>query len=127
MIYRRFDTFYTKVFFRDRPFLLIGIGALCIHGLIWLLLILGFDTFRATDTEYITLHYRIIFGTDFIARWESIFLIPGLGAGMIVLNTMIARAIYHIGRIVSVALMSAACVGNALLLLVLYLLLQINQ
>lgn len=127
MIHPRLDAFYTKFFLRDRQFFLLFAGAVGVNALIWTLLALGLDTFRPSDTEYITLHYKIIFGTDFIARWETIFLIPGLGVFFIAVNMVVGRSMYHIQKTLSNALMLTALFGNVVLFFALYLLLRVNQ
>lgn len=120
------DAIYTKLFYRDGYFFLFLSGALALHILIWGALIVFFDTFRPIDTDYIALHYSIVIGADFIARWESIFLVPGIGAFLILCNTLLGRAMMHTNMNLARALALAALVGNGVLVYVLFLLYRIN-
>ena len=120
------DASYTKFFYRDRLFLLFFIGACALHFLIWALLFVFFDTFRPPDTDYIALHAAVIVGTDYIARWESIFLLPALGGFLIVCNTLLAGALIHTNKRLSRALSLTALCGNGVLVYALYLLYRIN-
>ncbi len=100
---------------------------LCIlHGLLWILLILGLDTFRSGDREYIILHYKIFFGTDFVARWFSIYLLPLVGLAVLGVTIFLQGAVYHIERRLAYALSFTALLVQALLLVGLALLIQIN-
>lgn len=121
------DTLYTKFFFRDRPFFLFIAGSGGLTILLWLFLIINLDTFRPSDTEYITLHYKMIVGTDFIARWESIFLIPALAVFIVICNTALARGMIHAHKPLARALACAALITTAVLFFSLYLLYRINQ
>ncbi|MBI4253372.1 hypothetical protein HY623_04340 [Candidatus Uhrbacteria bacterium] len=127
MLHPSLDALYTKFFFRDRPFFLFIAGAGGLSILSWLFLIINLDTFRPSDTEYITLHYKMIVGTDFIARWESIFLIPALAVFIVVCNTALARGMIHAHKPLARALSCAALITSAVLYMSLTLLYRINQ
>lgn len=127
MVPVRFDAIYTRLFFRDAPYFLCMSGALAVHFLLWAFVGLGLNTFRPSDTEYITLHYKIIFGTDFIARWESILLIPALGAFILICNGSVGRSMIRTNRARARAFAAVALCANVVLLLSLYLLYRVNR
>lgn len=126
MIRHQWNAFYAKVFLRDPLFFAFLATAVGLYALMWIFLILTFDTFRPSDSEYIILHAKIIFGTDYIARWESIFLLPALAAFLIICNTILGRAMMYTHKPLARALGFAALAGTAVLLFGLYLLYQIN-
>ena len=128
MVFRHsWDAFYTKAFHRDRYFFLYTLGTLVMYILLWILLIAGLDTFRPSDTDYITLHYKIIMGTDFIARWETIFLLPAFAAFCIGVNTVLGHRLYHIQKTL-MRMLAATSFGVTLVVFAaLLLLLRINQ
>jgi len=121
------NSLYTKIFLRDRTlFILAGITAL-VHGLIWFLLFLGFDTLYSPDREYITLHYNSVFGADFVARWFTIFLIPLCGLVLVGINMFIGYRVYNINKHLTYTCALTALVVNILLLTALQLLLRANS
>lgn len=126
MIHPLLDTVYTKTFFRDRFFFSIFSFGVMAHGVLWILLFLGFDTLVTSDTQYITLHYRVLFGTDFVAQWFSIFFIPFVGLLVGCVNYTLARTLYNIEHRLAYALEWAALAVQGILIFALYLLLQIN-
>ncbi|MBI4600229.1 hypothetical protein HY732_04920 [Candidatus Uhrbacteria bacterium] len=126
MLHPLLDTWYTRAFFRDHLFFGISSAALFAHAAVWLLLFLGFDTIYTSDREYITLHYKILFGTDFVAQWFVIFLVPLVGLFVLIVNFILERTLYHIERRLAYALAAAALAVNSILIFALYLLLQVN-
>ena len=126
MMKQTIDALYTKLFYRDRPLFLFLCGAFALHFLTWGALFFFFDTFRPQDTDYIALHYSTVIGTDFIARWESIFLVPGLGTFLIVCNMLLGRQMMHVNKRLAHALALTALVGNGVLVYVFFLLYRIN-
>jgi len=126
MIHPILDRYYTKLFFRDRVFSLFFVAGLLAHAAQWILLFLAFDTIYSPDKAYITLHYKIIFGTDFVAQWFSIFLVPLVGLAVFIINALISRTLYNIDKRLAIACMATAFFVNAVLLWALYLLLQVN-
>ena len=120
------DTLYTKLFYRDRPLFLFFIGALALHFLIWILLFVFLDTFRSPETDYIALHAAVIVGTDYIARWESVFLVPALSVFLMICNTLLAGALIHLNKRLSRAFSATALCANGALVTALYLLYRIN-
>lgn len=126
MLHPILDTAYTRAFFRDRLLFLISLAGIFTHGALWLLLFLGFDTIYTPDREYITLHYKILFGTDFVGQWFSIFLVPFTGMIVLGVNFFLARTLYHIEHRLAYVLVSASFAVQGMLVFALYLLLQIN-
>ena len=126
MLHPTIDTFYTKVFFRDRLLFFLSCGGMVVYGALLLLLSLGFDTLYTSDREYITLHYKILFGTDFVAQWFYIFLIPLAGVVVFALNFFVGRVLYNIERNLTYASMAVALLVQGLLFFGLILLLQVN-
>ncbi len=126
MIHPLLDAVYTRAFFRDRLFFIVFFLGCLLHAVLWTLLFLGFDTLATSDTQYITLHYKILFGTDFVAQWFSLFLVPLCGFLILGINYFLGRTLYHIERRFSIALAAAALAVQVILVFSLYLLLQVN-
>jgi hypothetical protein len=126
MIHPLLDACYTRAFFRDRLLCIVSILGLAAHAALWFLLFLGFDTVYSSDREYITLHYKVLFGADSVAQWFFIFLLPLGGLAVVFINFVLARALYHIDRRYSIALQAVSCAANAVLIAALYFLLQVN-
>lgn len=126
MLHPILDTAYTRAFFRDRLLFLLSLAGIGMHGALWVLLFLGFDTIYTPDREYITLHYKILFGTDFVGQWFSVFLVPLTGMIVLAVNFFLARTLYHIEHRLAYVLVSASFVVQGILVFALYLLLQIN-
>lgn len=65
----------------------------------------------------IALHYNVFFGVDRVGAWQSVFLIPALAGGFLLVNFVSAVLIHANERFVSKALALHTLVVNFLLAL----------
>lgn len=103
-----FSNFFSK--FKDRTkrffwhgfwtdpviFFSIALALLANIGL-WVAL---FWTAVPTDSPII-LHYNIYFGVDVVGNWKSLFFMPTLALGMLLLNLGLARFFYYKERLIA--------------------------
>lgn len=73
-----------------------------------------FWTAVPTDAPII-LHYNIYFGVDVVGNWKSLFFMPALAAGLLVLNLMLSRFFYYKERLASYLFAAAALVLQLLM------------
>lgn len=126
MLPKPLDFLYTKLFLRDRIIFILSSATAIMHAAIWFLLFLGFDNVYSPDREYITLHYNSVFGTDFVARWFTIFLIPVCGLVFALINTFVGYRVYNLNKHLTYACSLTALIGTIFLFVALQLLLRMN-
>jgi hypothetical protein len=73
-----------------------------------------FWTAVPTDAPII-LHYNIYFGVDVVGNWKSLFFMPALAAGLLILNLMLSRFFYYKERLVSYLFAATALVLQLLM------------
>lgn len=78
---------------------------------LWIALFL---TVTPTDVPII-LHYNIYFGVDVIGDWKSLFFMPTLAAGLLLLNLVLSRFFYYKERLVSYLFAGTALVLQLLM------------
>ena len=117
---------YTVLFFRDQAFFLTTITALVGNGALWMLLAWQFAILYQPGRDYIALHYKVVFGVDWLGRWYYIFLVPITGLVGLVLQYLLARRAYHYQKTVQRLLMIAAVACQVILFFSLYLIIQAN-
>ncbi|MDO8571700.1 MAG: hypothetical protein Q7R79_03395 [bacterium] len=117
---------YTVLFFRDRVFLLMTITTLIGNAALWVLLAWQFTVLYQPGRDYIALHYKVVFGVDWLGRWYYIFLIPVTGLVVFVLHYFLARRAYHYQKTIQHLLMIAAGACQIILFFSLYLIIQAN-
>lgn len=106
----------------QRLFLSSGSVAGLLNVVSWLLAVLWFD--RTTPT--IILHYNIYFGPDGFGSWFDLLTIPGIGTIMIIVNIGLAIWLWRRDRFLSYVVMMAAVIVQAILLVAMALLIQLN-
>ena len=73
-----------------------------------------FRTVTPTDLPII-LHYNIHFGVDAVGNWKSLFFMPALGGGLLILNAVLSRFFYYKERLVSYLFAGTALVLQLLM------------
>lgn len=63
----------------------------------------------------IPLHYNVHSGIDLFGPWWRIFLIPEIGAGLLLVNTLAALFYWHRERTLSLLFLGTAVVGESVL------------
>ena len=72
------------------------------------------------------LHYNIIFGVDYVGDWWKIFVMPGIGLGIIILNFGGAIYSYNTDKLLSRIITVFTAVLQIFLALAVYLIVDIN-
>lgn len=55
----------------------------------------------AADRQFIPLHYNVYFGTDQFGIWYQVFILPAIGASLLIINTMFQAVFYHREHVLS--------------------------
>lgn len=88
---RKFSLAFSRTFWTDRSVqVLLGLSV-AVNALSW------YALWRVArpDSGFLTLHYTISIGIDRIGSWSELFIMPGLGTGVFLLNTLIAWMIWR--------------------------------
>ncbi len=102
-------------------------SAACVfHLFVWGILAANFQTVYQPTKEFITLHYKVGIGPDFVGPWYVIFGIPLLGLAVLIVNCVLSRTVYHQERFSAYALAAAAASIQIILGWVLYLTVKAN-
>lgn len=120
-----FDTAYEKFFFRD-IIMTIGSGAALVGQVLMYALIARYSAVLSGN-EFLSLHYKIFMGADYVGRWQYIFLLPFSGFVCIAVNYVFSRMLFYSYRSTAQILMVCAALFQYLLLFAVYLLIQINM
>ncbi len=117
---------YTTLFFRDRGFFLATLFAWLSHSVLWILLLWRFNIVYQGGRDYIALHYKVVFGVDWLGQWYSIFLLPMTGMIIIVTHYLLAKHSYHQQKTFVYLLMGSAIACQCVLVFALSLIIQAN-
>ena len=78
------------------------------------------------DQSFIPLHYNIYLGVDLFGRWQRIFILPGIGLFIFILNTILALFLYDKKEIISYFLTICSTLVQLFLLIATILTILIN-
>ncbi|MEK7103231.1 MAG: hypothetical protein AAB870_02695 [Patescibacteria group bacterium] len=125
-IKRTLHTIYSKVFLRDRGYMIpLGINValqLLLWGMVWYYK----GVIYQPDREFFALHYKVQYGIDFLAPWYYVLAIPAFGLLIVIMNATLARYGHLHERFGMHVAMIGACVAQVILLWALYLIIQVN-
>lgn len=121
-----FSQTYTALFFRERNFFLLTLASIGIHFSIWLLFLWRLSVIYQPSREYTILHYKVVFGADWLGRWYMLFLIPLTGLCILIGQYILARFSHRYQKFFVSPLMVVAACCQGILLVALYLIIQVN-
>lgn len=101
-----------RPFFQDRMIYINVFLAFAINILIWITLFWQVEDF----TALIPLHYNIYFGIDLLGPWYQIFVLPGVGLGIILVNLILGIFYFNREKILSYFLIGVGTIVQFLLL-----------
>ena len=78
------------------------------------------------DQAFIPLHYNIYLGVDLFGRWHRIFLLPGIGLFIFLLNSILALYIYSKNELASYFLSIVSSLIQIILLVATIMVILIN-
>lgn len=123
---RKCDQLQNILFYRNKALLYLYGTATVLHLLLWGTLLVNIQTVYQPTKEFITLHYKVGIGPDFVGPWYAIFAIPFIGLVVLGLNCALGKLAYHYERYSVYSLAVGACCAQIMLLWVLYLILKAN-
>jgi len=94
-ISEKFKRFFWHGFWTDPLIFFSVVLAILANAGLWAVL---YSTVTPTDMPII-LHYNIYFGVDSVGSWKSLFFMPTLSAGLLVVNLVLARFFYYKERV----------------------------
>lgn len=121
-----FDRLYTRIFFRDRWYFGGLLSSVLLNIAIWALIIWRFDVLYRVGGSQLALHYKVVYGIDFLANWYYAVLLPLGGLAFIVLNYFFARMAYHYQRLAVYSLVLTAVFAQCILLWAMHLIIRVN-
>lgn len=80
----------------------------------------------AGDRPFIPLHYNVYVGVDAFGPWYDVFVLPMLGAALLVVNLVFQAAFYERERVLSAFFAVATLVTEAVLLVAMVLIVLLN-
>lgn len=111
-----------KVFIKD-PWIIVPL----VTGLATQLFVWPFIFFQLGQrSDYLFLHYNIIFGVDLVGPWWKILYLPLGGLGIIILNIALSLYIYNHDKLISRMLLFFAALFSLFLVWAVYLAVDIN-
>ncbi|MFA6474746.1 MAG: hypothetical protein WCV88_00930 [Patescibacteria group bacterium] len=97
--------------------------AVLVNTAAWLLIFLAVDRMN----PIIVLHYNIYFGPDIFGAWTDLFVLPGLGLGLIVLDFILTTWLWRKDRFLAYVATVGAVAAQATILVSVYLMVLINR
>jgi hypothetical protein len=91
--------------------------------LMWIYLFMN----HVSSAYPVILHYNLFFGVDEVGEYDKIFILPGIGLVLLLINTLLANFFYRIERIAAYLLTFNTFILQALLLLASYLVIKVNS
>ena len=111
-----------KVFIKD-PWIIIPL----ITGLTTQLFVWPYIFFQLGQrSDYLFLHYNIIFGVDLVGPWWKILYLPLGGLAIIILNFLLSLYIYNQDKLISRMLLFFAALFSLFLAWAVYLAVDVN-
>lgn len=80
----------------------------------------------AKDRPYIPLHYNVYLGVDNFGPWYGIFVLPGLGLTLLVVNIVFETVFFRREHILSKFFAIATVIAEAVLLIAMILIVLLN-
>jgi len=114
---------------KNRTLIIATIISLCLNLFIWLLIYFRLRPMvklLPADQAFIPLHYNTYLGVDSFGNWLNIFLLPGLGLLIFLINTLLAVLIYNRKDILSYFLVLTNLISQLLLLIATVFIILIN-
>lgn len=112
--------------FRDKVLVYLYGAALIVHIFVWGILLVNFQTVYQPTKEFITLHYKVGIGPDFVGPWYMILVIPLASLALLILNCLLGRMLYHQERFSAYSLAATALCGQIVIGWILYLIVKAN-
>lgn len=76
-------------FFKSKYLLAFFIVPLALNIAAWLVILYFFRN----ESGNVVLHYNILYGTDYRGEWRELYIIPGVGLAILLLNAIIGKLI----------------------------------
>lgn len=123
---RAIDQVQHFLFYRNTALFYLYAATALAHIFLWGILIANRHIIYQPSKEFITLHYKVGIGPDFVGPWYGILALPFLGLAILVGNCIIGRWVYHSERFSSYALAVGALYLQLILAWSLYLIVKAN-
>lgn len=123
---RSFDQLQHVLFYRNTTLVYLYGAAAITHVFLWGILIANRTIVYQPAKEFITLHYKVGIGPDFVGPWYGILVLPLFGLAVLVGNCIIGRWAYHSERFSSYALAASALYLQLIFAWALYLIVKAN-
>ncbi len=117
---------FTTLVFRDVLFRTLFILSVVLNLAMWGVLYWKFSPLQALG-DRLPLHYNVYFGIDFVGPWYKVFIMPLAGIFFVVVNFVLADAIYLRDKVTSYFLVGSATFAQALIFLAAYAVIMLNQ
>jgi len=98
--------FFKKGYFSDKIILWMSVAALVINLVNWAILAIFV---RDVDFQII-LHYNVYFGVDQTGDWKLSFFLPAIGLVLFLVNLVLSRFFYSLGKKIAAYLVLGAAV-----------------
>ncbi len=109
-------------YIKDKRIIFLFTGAVVLNFIVWFLLYRNITPQEGP----IFLHYNIYFGVDLIGEWYRLYLLPGVGIIILLINVYLGYLCYKRHAILAVLVLSLTVFIQAILLISAYLLIRVN-
>ncbi len=114
------------LFFRNKALFYLYGSACVVHIVMWGVFFANLQTIYQPTKEFITLHYKVGIGPDFVGPWYVILTIPLCAMIVLILNCFLGRLIYHNERFSAYTLAATALMVQLVCGWALYLIIKAN-
>ncbi|MEA1937321.1 MAG: hypothetical protein U9N04_04395 [Patescibacteria group bacterium] len=111
-----------RSYWKNKTIMSIFFSSCLVNIFLWIFL---FKNQRNSELPII-LHYNLFFGVDYLGSYNEIYLLPAVGATIIILNTILGCLLYERGKLASYFLVFNIFIVQLFLLLAGYLIVEIN-
>lgn len=80
----------------------------------------------SADNPYIPLHYNVYMGIDESGPWQRVFVLPAIGLGLLVVNTILQVVLHKREKVLSTFFAVTTVAGEAILLVSMVLIVLLN-
>lgn len=112
---QKWDHMQHFLFYRNKVLAHLYEAAALAHLAMWGILAANIQTVYQPKKEFITLHYKVGIGPDFVGPWYLILLFPLFGCAVLISHCALSRIMYRHDRFSSGALaVSALCLQGVI-------------
>ncbi len=128
MSYKIYNYIYKHAFFRNKIFVVLILFSVLLNFGMWYVIAKPFTNYILQNSaNLIPLHYNVYFGIDFFGDLKFLYIIPGVGLLVLLVNSILGLVLYNKSKLLSYYLVLAIFILHLFLGWSLFLIIKFNM